>query len=431
MERRKSLRLLARGKKKTKESAEKTEGERRRRFSTSPKTTAATSKGDLGGVLERRNKKILDLYKDPGSPASFTSLNTFYDFLKTRVKNVSKEKVRDLLLGERVYTQFRPKRNRFPRRVIKTIDLNREWDCDVVYLQNFAEFNDGYSYLLLCIDHLSKRVILRPLKNHTSETVISVFKDIFTQVACPEIIRVDLGSEFLSQDFVNFCKIMGVKVFYAYNTETKANLAERAIKTILSRIKKYMFLNHTKRYVDIVSKVEASYNNTPHSSLPAKLTPNRVNSVNLDSVVARQRDRYTKATRPLLKAKYKPGDHVRMSRLSPLFQKGYEVSFTTEIFIIKALVSNSLNIPQYLLTDSKGELIKGTFYEEELTPCHPDPTDTVYLIERILKSKKQGGKTFHLVKWVDFHKKDSTWIPASDILDPTKKKSVKKGVTKK
>ena len=67
----------------------------------------------------------------------------------------------------------------------------------------------------------------------------------------------------------------------------------------------------------------------------------------------------------------------------------------------------------YGLVDHNGEPILGTFYEEELSAVNKK--DNVYRVEKIIKRKKIKGKKMVLVKWLDYDRKYSSWIPESDI----------------
>ena len=105
---------------------------------------------------------------------------------------------------------------------------------------------------------------------------------------------------------------------------------------------------------------------------------------------------------------------MRISRLPEHFEKGYGPSFSHEIFSIQSILHSSNQIPTFILEDSDGHLIRGSFYENELVHTFPDSPDTIYLIEKIFKSKKLKGKLMHYVKWKDFSKK--SWIEDSEIL---------------
>jgi hypothetical protein len=68
----------------------------------------------------------------------------------------------------------------------------------------------------------------------------------------------------------------------------------------------------------------------------------------------------------------------------------------------------------YKLRDRQGELLEGSFYEQELTTVkYPD----VLLVEKVLKSKMVKGKKQLFVKWLGYDDKFNSWVPESDIMD--------------
>ena len=72
------------------------------------------------------------------------------------------------------------------------------------------------------------------------------------------------------------------------------------------------------------------------------------------------------------KHKYQIGDKVRIASYRNVFRKSYQdTTFTCELFEIVDMLQT--NPPTYKLKDLKeGELIEGTFYEEELQRVHPE-----------------------------------------------------------
>ena len=53
-------------------------------------------------------------------------------------------------------------------------------------------------------------------------------------------------------------------------------------------------------------------------------------------------------------------------------------------------------IPQYKLKDYDGEIITGTFYENQLSRVYEQE---VYFINKILKMRKKAGKEEYVVRW--------------------------------
>lgn len=106
------------------------------------------------------------------------------------------------------------------------------------------------------------------------------------------------------------------------------------------------------------------------------------------------------------KPRYKVGDKVRMSIYKTTFRRGYQATFTEEMFVISEVLET--DPITYRVKDLKNEEIKGTFYENELVKY--DKQDDVYKIERVIK--KKGNK--YLVKWLGYP--ETSWIDKKDLV---------------
>jgi hypothetical protein len=119
--------------------------------------------------------------------------------------------------------------------------------------------------------------------------------------------------------------------------------------------------------------------------------------------------------KPIVKREYKfnIGDNVRISQSKLPFTKEYQEKFTGEIFIVTNRTNKGV-YPLYKLKDLMDEPIKGTFYEEELSPVSVDVNKT-YKIANILSKRIYKGQKQALVKWKYYPEKFNSWIPASDV----------------
>jgi hypothetical protein len=61
----------------------------------------------------------------------------------------------------------------------------------------------------------------------------------------------------------------------------------------------------------------------------------------------------------------------------------------------------------YGLKDLTGEEIKGRFYEQELQKVIK--TDSEYIIEKVLKTRKRNGQVEYFVKWKGYANKFNSW----------------------
>ena len=69
-------------------------------------------------------------------------------------------------------------------------------------------------------------------------------------------------------------------------------------------------------------------------------------------------------------------------------------------------------IPQYKLKDYSGEIITGTFDQNQLNKAYEQD---VYFIDNIIKSRKKAGKKEHLVRWKGWGPKYDSWISEADM----------------
>ena len=88
-----------------------------------------------------------------------------------------------------------------------------------------------------------------------------------------------------------------------------------------------------------------------------------------------------------------------------------KVNWTEEIFTIAA--RNGKDRPTYKLKDHSGELLDGSFYEEEIQKVIKK--DNIYRIERILKRRRKNNNTFFLVKWKGYPDKFNSWVNEKDM----------------
>ena len=54
------------------------------------------------------------------------------------------------------YTLHKPIRRRFKRNRVMVGGIDQQWQMDLADMQSMQKFNDGYRYLLVCIDVFSK-----------------------------------------------------------------------------------------------------------------------------------------------------------------------------------------------------------------------------------------------------------------------------------
>jgi len=122
--------------------------------------------------------------------------------------------------------------------------------------------------VLSVIDVFSKFVWAEPLKNKTSKSVLKTFAKIVNRSGRkPLFLYKDRDLEFTNKLFQRWLKKKQIHFLTPQNQETKAAIAERMIRTLLSRVWRYFTFKDTKRYVDVLQYFLRSYNAKYHRSI--------------------------------------------------------------------------------------------------------------------------------------------------------------------
>ena len=141
-------------------------------------------------------------------------------------------------------------------------------------------------------------------------------------------------------------------------SETKAAVAERAIRSLKNIIYRYMEENGDK----YVHKMD-SFVNTMNTRVNRSIGKSPKNVKNSDFLSIFYKNPIIEYKKP----RFKIGDKVRISKYDIPFRKGYKSQFTSEIFEIIKIAT--LKPPTYNLHGAQGDEILGKFYEQELAKC--------------------------------------------------------------
>ena len=350
---------------------------------------------------------LASVYYDPKRSGGFGGVDRLYKDVKKEGKfNIGRTKIREWLMKQDAYTLHKPIRRHFKRNRVIVGGIDQQWQMDLADMQSMQKFNDGYRYLLVCIDVFSKYAWVIPLKNKKGPSLVEAFKIILSSGRKPEKIITDQGTEFFNRHFKALLKDEDIELYYTYN-ETKASVVELLIRTLKTRMWRYFTAKKTMRYIDMLPDLVYSYNHTIHRSIKKK--PADVTADNEKQVWHTLYDDRDEVKH--VQYKFNIGDQVRISKIKRTFEKGYLPNFSKEIFTVSKQIPR--DPPVYKLKDYDGEELKGTFYEKELRKVIK--SDDVYEVEKILKKRGRGRNVQYLVKWLGYPNKFNSWVSASEI----------------
>ena len=351
-------------------------------------------------------------YFDLGNPASFVGPQKLYRYSKEEgYFDVTKNQVATWLKNKDAYSLHRQSRKpkRHSRVVVEGIDS--QWDVDLMDVGSLAKKNDGIKFLLVAIDVFSKYLFVRPLKNKTGKEVEAALEDIFRKGRKPKKCRFDQGKEFSNKQVQGLLKDEKIE-FYTSQNETKANFAERVIKTLKKMIYRYITHYDKEKYIDHLEELVRSYNYSYHRTIgmpPARVGRSNERSVWWYSYWPEKDENFR-----LKPYKFKVGDNVRVTHTKTLFDREYDFKWTGEIFKIRARYKRD-GINVYRLKDFLDKDIKGSFYEAELQKVEQSDENRKWKISKVLKTRKTKSRKEHLVRWLHWPKKFDSWVADKDL----------------
>ena len=362
------------------------------------------------------------IYFDPKSPASYAGPEKLYKFVKSQGKvKISLHKIVKWLQDQESYTLTRGARRKYHRSRVIVEGIDSQWDIDLIDMVDLSEKNDGYKYILVAIDIFSRFAYGHAIKSKKGIDIVDALIAILSGSKKPNTIRTDKGQEFRNKIVNKYLERMGIHHFYAQNTETKANYAERFIKTLKHKIFRYILKKRNQRYVDVLQDLVSSYNDTTHSSLnaaPSSITKDNETESRLQQYLIRtkphkSKNKYKSENKTIRRFKLRLGQTVRISHVRNIFDREYSQKWTGEIFKITTRFKRD-GLPVYKVEDWDGEPIQGTFYQQELQAITVDE-NTEYHVDKILQKRTKNKQKQVLVRWLHWPKKYDSWIPENDV----------------
>ncbi|XP_062601541.1 uncharacterized protein LOC134263240 [Saccostrea cucullata] len=133
---------------------------------------------------------------------------------------------------------------------------------------------------------------MRPLKDKIGPTAAQAFEDVLADRRQHTKLCTDKGQEFRSKAFNYVLTDHNIEHFYSKNTEVKANYTERAIKTIKTKVYRYMTFKQSQRYNDRLQEFPRSYNmkcmyHRTIDTKPALVRPNNEEEVRVSTFLSR------------------------------------------------------------------------------------------------------------------------------------------------
>lgn len=356
-------------------------------------------------------REVARLYRLPDQPGSFGGVKKFLLALLKQGYTVTEEGLRKWMTNDDLYQLHKPSRKSFPRRPMIVQGIDHLWQVDLSDVSSLKTHNAGNRFLLFVIDGFSKYGWVRPMKDKSAATVTRAMEEVLdTSSRRPLHIQSDKGGEFVNKPFQDLMKKRNINFYTSQNEETKAAFVERVQRTFKTKMFRFFTDGTTLRYLDVLQDLMRSYNNTIHSSIG--MTPTEVNKTNEGDIRKKLSRKWSRRTDS--GGNLREGDQVRLSIARQVFRKGYLPQWTEEIFVVhKRLPTRPTT---YRVRDVDGDVLKGSFYVQELLKVPDRGADRTFRIEKVIRTRKRGKRKELFVKWLGYPTKFNSWIREEDMV---------------
>lgn len=266
---------------------------------------------------------------------NFPSLEKFKQILKINKVNVSNKDVVNFIEKQNVKQLHKPTQNiKEKSKFIFALEPYEMMQIDLLDYQKYATKNKGYKFILIAVDIFTRMAFGIPIKDKKPDSVLQGFLKFDVK---PFSIYHDSGTEYKG----NFLKYLNENHIINYNAEVgdhhSLGIIDRFSKTLKTMISKYMTAYDTTVYYDEVEPLIKVYNHTPHSSLgnisPIDVTKDKEN-MSLVNQINYAKMKFNNTLNKHQLNKFKVGETVRVKLKKHQFKKGYEVTFSKEVFKI-------------------------------------------------------------------------------------------------
>ena len=157
---------------------------------------------------------------------------------------------------------------------------------------------------------------------------------------------------------------------YLKHNERKSVVAERFIRTLRTKLYKYMTSLSKSIYIHKLDDIVGEYNNAYYKTIKIKPADVKDNTYIDFKKEVNDKD-----------PKFKFGGHVRISKYKDIFAKIYTPNWSEEVFVISKIKNT---VPwTFIINELNGKEMIGTFYEKELQKTNQQE----FRIEKVIKRK--------------------------------------------
>lgn len=346
------------------------------------------------------------IYYNPKHNHAFSSPYNFFKFVQNDQKyHLKLTDIKRWLEKQDIYSLYVNKKK--PRNLTPVVSPYPNYQYDIDSAMMPVKSKTALKYFILAIDVFSRKISAKGVKNLKAATVKQAISSIFHDMGVPEHLRSDRGVEYTNNLVKQFLIENGVSHFYAY-PPNKANFAERAIRTIKSKLYKQMISKGLKQWTnEMLQETVQSYNNSYHRMIG--MSPNSVNNLNVEYLWYKLNKDHLKKGKFPHEFSFQLNEPVRIALFNDSgFEKEHTEQFSSQIYFISDRYA-PFNVERYRVKSEDNIPLLGSFTVNELQKVNLG-IETNFQIDRIIMKRKMYGREYYKVKWKGYSDLYNSWI---------------------
>lgn len=269
---------------------------------------------------------------------NFPSIDKFKKLLKANGINYTPKELSNFINKQSIQQVHKPVTEiKEKQKFIVALDIGEMLQIDLVDYQKYATKNNGYKYLFIAVDIFTRYAYAVPIKSKEPKNILEAFKTI---PFIPKAIFSDSGNEFKGV-FTSYLEEKNIAELKAeIGNHHSLGVIDRFTRTFKTMIAKYMTANNTTKYIDKIDDLLEAYNTTPHSSL-GDYSPHQVidddKAYNLVKKINLAKMKFNNERNRKVSHSIKVGNDVRIKLKKKTFQKGYDITYSKEIYTVREI----------------------------------------------------------------------------------------------
>ena len=261
---------------------------------------------------------------------NFPSFERLFKLVKEEEPSITRKFVKTFLEEKKEVQVLRQKVKTQHQGALVASFPNEIWQMDIFILEKYFESNNGFKYILACVDIFTRKAYCMPLKRKTSDAVATGLRVIIMENKVkPRVLMTDNDGAYHGQEFLQLLKDEEISfqenIVGDHNALGIIDSFAKRIKVILTKI---FLRTYNSKWINKINEIVNVYNNTPHSSI-AEIKPNDADKPENIKIV--QEINQQKQFLNLITSDLEAGDKVRKYIINK-FNKHTEGLWSDEVF---------------------------------------------------------------------------------------------------